>query len=531
MLHKKYLIKRGEYLDSVSLMILTSQMQKIDTQLNVKVNMGLPADYKGPLLDCGPLDLFLQFESTHEKLIEKGLKEVELFFSQKGADSKEQQQVGSTKTASSFNEAKNLYPQSNVALISVSGTYASFMALQALKENLHVLLFSDNVSLEEERYLKEFAKQKGLLLMGPDCGTAILNGVPLAFANKVRKGSIGIVGASGTGMQEVTSLLSGIGGGIALAIGTGGRDLKKEIGGITFLMGLELLKDDPLVNTIILLSKPPHDEVLKKIVEEVAKCPKKVVALFLGSSIESYDKFLPLPSNLTLTFNLEECAYKAYELSLQKVVDTFPLYKEEKQKQKKRREEVIPKLLSKLGPKREFLKGLYSGGTLALEIQNSLNTMKIEFVSNCGSAEESTHLDLHSPSPHHTIIDFGEDYFTKGQLHPMIDFTTRLKRIQKEYRDSQTRVILFDLVLGNGSHPNPFQELKEIFDSFEAEIKESPYNFVPLFISLVGTTDDQQNLLKLRGDLEKYSFITLFKSHQEAILMATSLLQNLQEEF
>ena len=62
--------------------------------------------------------------------------------------------------------------------------------------------------------------------MGPDCGTAIINGVPLCFANVVRRGDIGIVGASGTGTQEVTVIIDKMGGGVSQVIGTGGRDLK-----------------------------------------------------------------------------------------------------------------------------------------------------------------------------------------------------------------------------------------------------------------------------------------------------------------
>src|SRR5580704_9603583 len=97
------------------------------------------------------------------------------------------------------------------------------------------MIFSDNVPIAEEASLKHEARERGLMVMGPDCGTAIIGGVPLAFANAVPRGDIGIIGASGTGIQEVSTLIARAGRGVRHAIGTGGRDMHAEVGGLTTL--------------------------------------------------------------------------------------------------------------------------------------------------------------------------------------------------------------------------------------------------------------------------------------------------------
>ena len=169
-----------------------------------------------------------------------------------------------------------------MAIISLPGKYAAYEAKKALNNNLHVMLFSDNVTVEEEIELKEIGRDKGLLVMGPDCGTAIINGVPLCFANVVRRGDIGVVGASGTGTQEVTVIIDKMGGGVSQVIGTGGRDLKSEVGGIMMIEGFKALIDDEETKVIVLISKPPAPEVAEKILNMVKTTDKPVVASFIG---------------------------------------------------------------------------------------------------------------------------------------------------------------------------------------------------------------------------------------------------------
>ena len=135
-------------------------------------------------------------------------------------------------------------PAANLALISTPGDYAAAEAMKALRLGLNVMMFSDNVPIADEVALKRYARARDLMVMGPDCGTAILNGVPLGFANVVSRGAIGVVGASGTGLQQVTCLSTGSALGVSQAIGAGGHDLRRDVGGITMLQGLEALAAD-----------------------------------------------------------------------------------------------------------------------------------------------------------------------------------------------------------------------------------------------------------------------------------------------
>ncbi len=204
----------------------------------------------------------------------------------------------------SLEGALKVLPEANLAMISVAGRYAGELARRALESGLHVMLFSDNVPLEQEIGLKRFARKRGLLVMGPDCGTAIINGVPLAFANAVNRGSIGIVAAAGTGLQEVSCIISNAGAGISQAIGTGGRDVKQEVGGIMFMEGLKALAQDDQTRVILLVSKPPHPQVLKRIEQVIKSIRKPVVTLFIGAETKGRG-----PANL------EEAALQAVALA------------------------------------------------------------------------------------------------------------------------------------------------------------------------------------------------------------------------
>ncbi|GFN23688.1 hypothetical protein [Thermanaeromonas sp. C210] len=236
-------IRKGEYYDSVKLMLVTQQLSSMDgieeaavqmgTNLNKEVlrNMGMLAP---ELEEATADDLMISIKGISEKAVDQALKQVDLLLSQRG--SKDESYDYRPR---SFDAAMKACPDLNLCIISVPGRYAKREAMKALEKGLHVMLFSDNVALEDELELKIYARNHNLLLMGPDCGTAMLNNIPLGFANKVRRGKIGIVGASGTGTQEVMTLIHKRGGGVSHAIGTGSRDLRSEIGGITTLQGLE----------------------------------------------------------------------------------------------------------------------------------------------------------------------------------------------------------------------------------------------------------------------------------------------------
>src|SRR5438067_3636104 len=175
----------------------------------------------------------------------------------------------------------------DLALISVPGDYAAAETMKALSLGLHVMLFSDNVAIEQERTIKRYASTRGLLVMGPDCGTAIINGIPLGFANVVRRGPIGLVAASGTGLQEVTCRIHNLGSGVSQAIGTGGRDLRDEIGGLTMLHALHALAVDDATRVVVLISKPPSPVIASRILDVAAASSKPTVVHFLGAPADA----------------------------------------------------------------------------------------------------------------------------------------------------------------------------------------------------------------------------------------------------
>ena len=288
------LIKKNTYIDSVSLMSLSNRASDIEgvdqamiamgTDMNKEVlkNIGLSTP---EIEGANSSDLMIIVKAATEELCENAFIQVEELFIKKAKP----KEAGEVKYSTIPSAAKNI-PEANLAVISVSGAYAAREARKALENDLHVMLFSDNISLEDEIELKKLAHEKGLLVMGPDCGTAIISNVALCFANAVRKGNIGIVGASGTGSQEVTVLIHNLGGGITQLVGTGGRDLSEEVGGIMMLDGIRALEADPSTEVIVLISKPPHPTVEKKVLAEIKNCTKPVVVCFMGGKEDAVMK-------------------------------------------------------------------------------------------------------------------------------------------------------------------------------------------------------------------------------------------------
>ncbi|MBN1824869.1 MAG: acyl-CoA synthetase FdrA [Candidatus Eisenbacteria bacterium] len=369
---------------------------------------------------------------------------------------------------SSLEGALRVLPGADLALVSVAGRWAGAEARKALEAGLHVMLFSDNVPLETEVELKRFARERGLLVMGPDCGTAIWNGVPLAFANVVRRGSVGIVAASGTGLQEVSCLLDAEGAGVSQAIGTGGRDVSREVGGITFLQGIEALAADEATRVILLIAKPPHPEVLARIRDAARAAGKPVVEFFLGSAVEGG------PSSL------EEAALLAALLA--RGGDTA----EVKRRIAARGEEIARIAADEAAlrkPPRRWLRGLFSGGTFCSEAQILLAPILAPIRSNhpVGGAEK---LADSLKSEGHTLVDLGEDEFTRGRPHPMIDYTLRNERIEAEAADPETAVILLDVVLGYGAHPDPVAAWDGAIDAAASRVS--------VVASVTGTEGDPQ---------------------------------------
>ena len=322
----------------------------------------------------------------------------------------------------------------NLALVSVPGDFAAAEARKALRLGLHVMIFSDNVPLEEEVALKREATEAGLLVMGPDCGTVIIDGVPLAFANQVPRGDIGLIGASGTGIQEVSSLIARLGGGVSHALGVGGRDLSDAVGGSSTLAALKLLNNDPGTRHVVLISKPPSAVVAKSILAAVAASNKTFSICFIGAAP------LPVPSNATLLRTLKAAAEHAVGTSINAM------------EKKWGDESVLP------GAGRSRIVGLFCGGTLAAEAQVVLIDEAVSVASNApirGASELVT-------GSHHVLVDLGDDNYTRGRPHPMIDPAVREGELMRALGDATVAVVLLDVVIGHGAHSDPASAIARV---------------------------------------------------------------------
>src|SRR5208283_59259 len=366
-------------------------------------------------------------------------------------------------------------PGTDFALISVPGDYAAAEAMKALRLGMDVMLFSDNVRVADELWLKTYARDHDLMVMGPDCGTAIINGVPLGFANVVRRGPIGVVGASGTGTQEVTVRVHQLGSGISQALGTGGHDLSEAIGGISMLHGLAALDEDPATSVIILVSKPPAAGVAAAILGAAEASAKPVVVIFLGAD----------PSTITRN-GVYGAAYlaQAADMAVALAGDQHPSGGDVAVSSEMRRR--LTDAARGMAPSQQFVRGVFSGGTFCFEAQLLHAAYGVTAYSN--TPTDGNHiLERITQSQDNTIIDMGDDEFTQGRPHPMIDPSLRDARIRQEAGDPTTAVVLFDVVLGYGSSLDPVAGLLGIIGTSRAAAKAAGRTVV--FICYVCGTD------------------------------------------
>jgi FdrA protein len=491
------LVKPSEYHDSVSLMLVARELTSLEGVKDAAVVMATEAN-KSILSDAGLLtteiktakanDLVLVVSANDASKAEQALIKAEEMLNRKITSN-----AAGDFRPKTIRSALSLHTGINVAVISVAGRYAADEAWEALHHGLHVLLFSDNVSLEEEIALKKFGRDHGLLLMGPGAGTAILNGVALGFANDLPSGPVGIVSAAGTGLQEVSSLLARRGVGISQGIGTGGRDLKIEVGGIMMLLALQALQQDPNTEVIVLISKPPAEEVARVVLKQASASEKKTVVCFLGGEMG----LMGGVPNVIPARTLQECSMLAERTIRPETDDILALYKAEKIRLTKK----AKRLKAKLDFRQCYVRGLFSGGTLCYEAQVIWkDVLKSPVHSNAPLSGELALPDA-TKSIGHTAVDLGEEEFTVGRPHPMIDNDLRIRRLLQEARDPETAVIMLDVVLGYGAHPNPAGELGPAI--LEARgLALTAGHELPVVVSVTGTEGDPQGLSDTISTLE-----------------------------
>ena len=495
---------RNFYRDSVSLMQLSSRIGKLPGIKQASAIMASEANLTllraaglldGPV-EAGPNDLLVALQGDNDETVAKAMAEAKAAFEDKPVAAG----TGPRREPPrSIEMGLDALPGANLALISTPGDYAAAEAMKALRLGLNVMMFSDNVPIADEVALKRYARARDLMVMGPDCGTAILNGVPLGFANVVRRGAVGVVGASGTGLQQVTCLVDRLGLGISQAIGTGGHDLHRDVGGITMLQGLEALAADRATKAIVLISKPPAREVAEAILAQARKARKPVVVAFLGADPETIKG-----RNLHVAATLEDAALAAHALLRGKppkgstAVPKIPLP----------RLGARPALCARpLQWRHILLRGLATArqDTCAGLFQYAGRPCDGDSPM-CGRAKRTR------------VIDLGDDVFTRGRPHPMIDHRLRNERIVKEAADPETAVLLLDVVLGYGSHMDPAEEIAPALRAAKERAAKAGRRLAIVGF-VCGTDRDPQGLARQEKALAAAGMI-LARSNAQAVRLA-----------
>ena len=496
----KYKVFSNLYQDSVSLMQISAQISKLPGIQQASVVMGTPNNLEqlrdaglGNEINASPNDLVIAVMGEEDICNEA------LALAQQRLTSKPDDETDSgIKTP----EKVSL----EMALEAEPEDYAAAEAIKALNLGMNVMMFSDNVSIGQEKSIKTLARERQRIVMGPDCGTAIVNGIPLGFANVVKRGAIGVIGASGTGLQEVTCRIDQLGAGISQALGTGGHDLSEEIGGISMLFALDALAQDDETRVIVLISKPPSPIVARTILERAEACGKPVVVNFLGAN--PHDLARP---NITAATTLASAADIAVALlnaqPLPAVETDVPCDDLT----------MLQNACQRLPAHRQAIRGVFAGGTFCYEAQLICQQKGFSAASNTPVAGNRALANIWQ-SEDHTLIDMGDDDFTRGKPHPMIDPTLRNQRLLNELNDSHTAVVLFDLVLGYGASTTPASELLD-------QLSHIDMNNAPLLIAHVCGTEADPQIRSQQISALQNAGVIIASSNAQAALWASTVAQ------
>ena len=441
-MYVKALIHPNRYSDSMSLMALSTKVNELPIVTQAMIGMGTDLN-KQVIAEVGlstpeiagatARDQIVVVQCRSEADCDAALDQVE-----------ELRAEGAVVPAeSSYRTSRQAYAgegDASLAVISVPGTYAADEARAAIAAGRNVLIFSDNVSVEDEVDLKTRAHEAGLLVMGPDCGTAIINGAALCFANAVNRGPVGVVAASGTGSQEVSVRVDALGSGISQLVGVGGRDLSEPVGGIMMLDAMAMLDADPSTSVIVLLSKPPAETIAAKVLAAAARLSKPVVVCFIGAQAPA-----DLAANVTFAANTRDAALAAVRLATGDATLTEP---------DGARFDVDAVRAAWL-PGQGDIRGLFCGGTVCDEVFQVIVAVQPGKTWSNVAKDPARRPAAGRPTSGNVLLDLGDDECTQGRPHPMIDPTLRNAEIVKHAADPATAVIVIDVELGYGSHPDP----------------------------------------------------------------------------
>ncbi len=548
---KRVIVRKDSYYDSVFLMLISTDIKKLPgiteavvamgTEMNrdLIAGMGLSTD---EVAASTANDLIIGVDAESEDAVTEAQETVDKLLNKKAAAGNE-----TSYKPGSLDAALTAAPEANLAIISVPGAFAAREARKALKNGVHVMMFSDNVSVEDEVALKKLAVQEGLLMMGPDCGTAIINGEPICFANVVPRGKIGIVSASGTGLQEVSCLIADAGQGVSQALGTGGRDLKvAEVGGMMMKSAIQALAADEETEVILVISKPPLAALTDAVIGELEKSGKPCVVHFVGAGAQPPRGALRFAGNLTEAARMAAAiaagggaaesggahaasnaatgggahaasnaatgggAHAASNAATGGGAPSPFDLPESKIAQ------IVEHETRSMSARQKYLRGMFVGGTLTDEAATVLSDLP-GGVHSFDASDPALKLKDPHTSIGHTIVDLGEDVFTVGRPHPMIDPSIRTERMEQEALDEEVALWLLDVVLGYGSHDDPAGAIVEYIKGAKRTAEENK-NYLSVIASITGTQGDPQGFAGQKAKLEEAGVVVMPSNYQASML-------------
>lgn len=495
----------NQYYDSVQLMYISSAIKKKQGVETAFVAMGTQANKEifrdlkmsgGAVINAGPNDMILGVRAADLKECEQAVSEIQDFLNSSGCPAKK-----NDVSFSCIESAVKENSEANLCIISVPGEYAKNEAVKALNAGLHTLIFSDNVPLEDEREIKLLAAEKGLLCMGPDCGVANINGISFLVGSIVRKGPIGICAASGVGLQEAAVLIHQAGSGISQGIGTGGKDLKDKVGGLTMLSGIDALERDEETEIIVLISRKPENRTLETVLNRISKCVKPVIVCFMGCGEDEITK-----TGAVYAQNLEDAARKALAFA---GIDF-------KKADMEQIEEMASRCAETMSGEQKYIRGLFCGGTFAEEAMVTMQEDIGVIYSNAPLREE-LRLAKSTASFKNTVVDYGEEEFTINRPHPVIDVEPRALGIMREAKDPEIAVMLLDFILGPAVNQDP---AGAVIDEIKAAMKmvSSRGGKLAVVASVCGTEADPQKRSVQEDKLLKAGVIVCPDNYQASLL-------------
>ena len=493
------LTKRSFYQDSVALMGVARELRGGAGIQEAAALMGTPANRElmeqaglltAEAAAAGPNDLVIVVRAQSDAAASTALARAESLLTER----RRRVEAAGRRLPRTLDRARRQLDGANLALISVPGPFAAAEARKALIRGLHVMLFSDNVALEDEIALKRLAMERGLLLMGPDCGTAYLNGVPLGFANAIPRGRIGLVAASGTGLQQVVCLLAVGGEGVSQAIGVGGRDMSDAVGAAMTLAALDALGGDPGTELVIVVGKPPAPAVRGRVESRLRALGKPAVVAMLGRDVTPRRD-----GPLHTVASLEDAAGAALALLSRRE------YRSRSFGDLEDAARGIAERRHALAAGQTAVRGLFAGGTLAYEALLILEPLLGPVGGNLS----------HGVASAHRVVDLGEDELTRGRAHPMLDATLRADEIARAGKEADVAVLLVDVVLGHGAAADPAGDIAPALEAAQAHARAHGRGRA-VVASVVGTSADPQGLDRQVARLESAGAWVLSSNAQAA---------------